>query len=253
MKPDAENENTRRPIPVVEFQKVDFSYDGPLVLENATFSIGRGEFVSIIGPNGGGKTTLLKLILGLLKPKRGEIRLFDALPQSNRSRIGYTPQFLAVDFSFPLSVLDVVLMGRIRAKRLWYTKEDRAAALDALRVMQLERYADAPFRTLSGGQRQRILIARAICGQPEILLLDEPTNNIDRSSERILSDILADLNRTMTIIMVSHDIGFVSRCVQNVICVNKTVETHSTSELGSGTIHDLYHQSDLRFVRHGHH
>lgn len=240
-------------VAAIEFDSVSFSYDGPLVLENASFSIEPGDFVSIVGPNGGGKTTLLKLMLGLLRPSRGTVRLFGQPPKRQRPRVGYTPQFLTVDFSFPLSVLDVVLMGRIRAGRLWYTKEDRIAALDALRTMQLEKHADAPFRTLSGGQRQRILIARAICGQPEILLLDEPTNNIDRSSERILSDILGELNRTMTIILVSHDIGFVSRCVQNVICVNRTVEVHTTSELGSGTIHDLYHQSDLRFVRHGHH
>ncbi len=252
-------QNSLAPVltPAVQFDDVTFSYDGPVVLDDASFSIARGDFVSIIGPNGGGKTTLLKLMLGLLKPNRGTVRLFGEPPRANCSRVGYTPQFLTVDFAFPLSVLDVVLMGRIRTGRsprfLWYDSKDRRAAKDALVTLQLDEYADAPFRTLSGGQRQRVLIARALCCEPDILLLDEPTNNIDAPSEKILADILTDLNRRMTIVMVSHDIGFVSRCVKNVVCVNRTVCVHSTAEMDGKTILDLYGGHDRRIVIHDHH
>ncbi|MDR1268702.1 MAG: ABC transporter ATP-binding protein [Planctomycetaceae bacterium] len=240
----------------VEFQAVSFSYETPNVVENATFVIQDGDFVSIIGPNGGGKTTLLKLMLGILQPNQGSIRLFDRPPRLNCSKVGYTPQFLSVDFSFPLSVLDVVLMGRIQTgfslSRLWYNQEDRNAAHRSLEILQLNGFAETPFRNLSGGQRQRVLIARAICGEPNILLLDEPTNNIDAPSEQILFDILTELNKKMTIVMVSHDIGFVSQCVKNVICVNRTVAVHSASEMNGRTIHDLYGQHEMKLVLHDH-
>jgi zinc transport system ATP-binding protein len=239
----------------VEFRSVTFSYDGPNVVEDVTFTIQTGDFVSIVGPNGGGKTTLLKLMFGLLKPKQGSVRLFGKPPRLSCSKVGYAPQFLSVDFDFPLSVLDIVLMGRIRTGRLqslWYSREDREAARRAIRILQLEPFAEIPFRNLSGGQRQRVLIARAICGQPEILLLDEPTNNIDATSEQILFDTLIRLNQTMTIVIVSHDIGFVTQCVKRVICVNRTVAVHSASDLNGRTIHDLYGQHDMKLVLHDH-
>jgi len=236
----------------IDFDSVTFSYGGPNVLENATFSIAAGDFVSIVGPNGGGKTTLLKLMLGLLTPHAGTVRLFDQPPKQGRRRVGYTPQFLSVDFAFPLTVLDVVLMGRIRAgwRSLWYNRNDRFAAVNALRMLQLGDYRNAPFHTLSGGQRQRVLIARALCGEPDILLLDEPTNNIDAASEEILFQTLTELNKTMTIALVSHDIGFVAQCVRNVICVNRTVAVHPTSALSGQTIRELYGQHDLHMIHH---
>ncbi|MDR0608506.1 MAG: ABC transporter ATP-binding protein [Planctomycetaceae bacterium] len=240
----------------VEFQSVSFSYESTNVVENATFDIKTGDFVSIIGPNGGGKTTLLKLMLGILKPDQGSICLFGCPPRLNCSKVGYTPQFLSVDFSFPLSVLDVVLMGRIRTgfslSHLWYSQKDRNAARHSLQILQLEELAEIPFRNLSGGQRQRVLIARALCGEPEILLLDEPTNNIDAASEQILFDTLTKLNQSMTIVVVSHDIGFVSQCVKNVICVNRTVAVHSASAMNGRTIHDLYGQHGMKLVLHDH-
>lgn len=244
-------------VSAIEFDSVNFSYDGPIVLQNATLSIAEGDFVSVVGPNGGGKSTLLKLMLGLLRPQQGTIRVFGQSPKVSRSQIGYTPQFMTVDFSFPLSVFDVVLMGRLQAgwrfSSLWYSSEDRKSAEKAIETMQLSEYADVPFAKLSGGQRQRVLIARAICGHPKILLLDEPTNNIDVKSEQMLSQILNDLNRFMTIVMVSHDIGFVSQCVKNVLCVNRTVAVHATSELNAGTIQHLYGRSGMKIVLHDHH
>lgn len=243
--------------PAVRFEGVDFSYDGPIVLQDASFSIAPGGFVSIIGPNGGGKSTLLKLMLGLLKPQKGRIQVFGQPPRLSCSNIGYTPQFLTVDFSFPISVLDVVLMGRLRRTwnpcELWYGREDKKAAREAIRLMRLEEYMDAAFSKLSGGQRQRVLIARAICGEPKLLLLDEPTNNIDSNSERILSQILLELNRRMAIVVVSHDVGFVSECVGCVLCVNRNVAVHTTSQLDAQTIEDLYERSGMKLVLHDHH
>jgi zinc transport system ATP-binding protein len=246
---------------VVQFNSVTFSYSGSaVVLRDATFSVYFGDFVSVVGPNGGGKTTLLKLILGILEPDRGVVQLFGNNPKSTVSRVGYTPQQMSVDLRFPISVLDVVLMGRIRhgdfVANLFsgfrYSRVDRLAAVEALKKLQLEKFINTPFGNLSGGQRQRVLIARAICGEPDLLLLDEPTNNIDASSESILCEILTELNKTMTIIMVSHDVRFVAQCVKNVICVNKTVATHPTSELNEKTLHQLYHQNDVRIVLHDH-
>ncbi|MDR0870013.1 MAG: metal ABC transporter ATP-binding protein [Planctomycetaceae bacterium] len=237
----------------VEFQSVSFAYDTQTVVENAVFSITQGEFACVIGPNGGGKTTLLKLMLGLLTPKSGSIQLLGKPPKANCAAVGYTPQFLTVDFDFPISVLDVVLMGRMRSRHLYYNKRDKEAAYEALRTLKLEDCAGKPFHVLSGGQRQRVLIARAVCSQPQILLLDEPTNNIDANSEQILCGILEELNQSMTVIMVSHDVGFVAHCVNKVICVNRTVSTHTAAEMNGSTIHDLYGgQHGIRIVMHDH-
>ena len=240
--------------PIVEFESVTFAYEQFPVLENVNLSIPRGEFASIVGPNGGGKTTMLKLILGLLVPLKGEIRLFGDTPRRTRNKVGYTPQFLRIDESFPVSVSDVVLMGRMVTGlgKIWYDKQDYAAANRALETMRLADVKSRPFQSLSGGQRQRVLIARALCGEPELLLLDEPTSNIDPSSEEVLFDILAELNKRLTIILVSHDIGFVSKLVNSVICVNRSVVVHPTSELNGKMIRDIYGSDNLQMIRHDH-
>lgn len=249
-----ENNQPRPAEIIVEFRDVDFSYEQVPVLENVNLSIPRGEFASIVGPNGSGKTTLLKLMLGLLKPRRGEVRLFGQEPRQTRRQVGYTPQFIHVDFCFPVSVLDVVLMGRLQegTQKFWYDKQDRQFALAALETVQLADLRNTSFRKLSGGQRQRVLIARALCAEPEMLLLDEPTSNIDPGSEERLYEILAELNRRLTIILVSHDIGFVSQLVSHVICVNRTVAVHPTSELSGTMIRDIYGSDTFRLIRHDH-
>ncbi|MCL2119620.1 MAG: ABC transporter ATP-binding protein [Planctomycetaceae bacterium] len=237
---------------VIEFYQVDFAYQRDWVLENVSLSIPAGDFVAMVGPNGGGKTTMLKLMLGLLKPNRGSVSLLGRSPDQGRVAVGYTPQYLHVDMQFPISVLDVVLMGRMkRGGHWWYSKSDRRAAHDALETMRLADKSSAPFRSLSGGQRQRVLIARAICGNPEILLLDEPTNNIDPSAEAIMYDILQELNQRLTIIIVSHDLGVVSRIVKSVVCVNREVVVHPTSEMTGAVISELY-GSEMRLIRHDH-
>ena len=237
---------------VLEFSKVDFAYNRDWVLEDVSISIPAGDFVAIVGPNGGGKTTMLKLMLGLLRPNRGTIKLLGKPPEQSCTSVGYTPQYLNVDLQFPISVIDVVLMGRIRrGGKLWYTKADRQAANEALETMRLADKALEPFRSLSGGQKQRALIARSICGNPEILMLDEPTNNIDPTAETILYDILQELNKRLTVLLVSHDLGVVSRIVKSVICVNRQVVVHPTSEITGAVISELY-GSEMRLVRHDH-
>ena len=148
--------------------------------------------------------------------------------------------------------MDVVLMGRLQKKTgWWYKRTDRDVAANALNVMQLYDRRHDPFHTLSGGQRQRTLIARALCSEPDILFLDEPTNNIDPSSESLLYEILGELNKKLTILIVSHDVGVVSTIVKNVVCVNRAVVMHPTSALNGVLLREIY-GSDLLFVRHDH-
>ncbi|MCM2284795.1 MAG: ABC transporter ATP-binding protein [Desulfobacula sp.] len=232
-------------------ENVSFAYKQNKILEDVTLFIHKGEFASIVGPNGGGKTTLLKLILGLLKPDQGRIRIFGEPPEQVRQKIGYMPQYAPLDMNFPATVMDVVLMGRLAKKTLWFAKKDRSEALAAIDEVGMTGFAGTGFNELSGGQRQRILIARALCSRPAILLLDEPTANVDHETEVNLFSILQTLNAKMTILVVSHDLGFVSKYVKSVICVNRKVVIHPTTLMNGLLIKDIYH-GDLKMVRHDH-
>ncbi len=232
-------------------ENVSFAYKQNKILEDVTLFIQKGEFASIVGPNGGGKTTLLKLILGLLKPDQGRIRIFGEPPERARQKIGYMPQYAPLDMNFPATVMDVVLMGRLAQKTLWFSKKDRSEALAAIDEVGMTGFAATGFNELSGGQRQRILIARALCSRPAILLLDEPTANVDHETEVNLFSILQTLNAKMTILVVSHDLGFVSKYVKSVICVNRKVVIHPTTIMNGLLIKDIYH-GDLKMVRHDH-
>jgi zinc transport system ATP-binding protein len=237
---------------IISFQGVDFSYNSDPILKDVNLEIHPGEFVSIIGPNGGGKTSLLLLALGMLRPNRGTVQVFGRAPERERSRLGYVPQFTRFDPLFPVTVYDVVQMGRLG--RFWtgpYRKEDREAALAALQQVGLGELRRRSFAELSGGQRQRVLIARALATEPEILLLDEPTANVDRLATDKLYELLVDLNQRLTVVLVSHDLGIVSRFVSSVVCVNKTVLTHPVSELTGEMIRDLY-GGEIALVRHDH-
>jgi zinc transport system ATP-binding protein len=239
---------------VVSLRDVTFSYGGSPALENVSLSVADREAVCIVGPNGGGKTTLVKLILGLLSPQRGEVRVFGLPPQQARLRIGYMPQHVQHDSQFPVTVMDIVLMGRLGKGTLggvmgWPNRADRRAAKEALAQVDMEEFWRRPFAALSGGQRQRVLIARALCCKPDLLLLDEPTSNVDSLVESRLLDLLRELNRQMTILMVSHDLGFVSGLVESVICVNRRVVVHRTSEMTGKAINDIY-GAEVRMVRH---
>ena len=237
--------------PDIIFENISFSYQKRPILEEVNLRITNGEFASIVGPNGGGKTTLLKLMLGLLKPSTGTITIFGAPPEQAREKIGYMPQYAHLDMNFPATVMDVVLMGRLSKKKLWFSKQDKEKAHTAIDEMDMAPHIHSGFNELSGGQKQRVLIARALCSNPSILLLDEPTANVDHETEENLFSILQKLNTHMTILLVSHDLGFVSKYVKSVICVNRQVVIHPTTEMDGALIKDIYH-GDLKMVRHDH-
>ena len=238
---------------IIELENVSFSYDGLPVLQDVKLAIRRGEFICVVGPNGGGKTTLLKLILGLLKPKAGPVSVFGLPAEQGRQHIGYVPQHAQVDPQFPVTALDVVLMGRLTGSRQsgFYTARDRQAARDSLGQLGLSDFSGRPFSALSGGQRQRVLIARALVGEPELLLLDEPTSSLDVHVENEFYELLSDINKSLTIVLVSHDLGFVTPFSTSVICVKRFVQIHPTSELSGDLIRDIY-GTDMLMVRHDH-
>jgi zinc transport system ATP-binding protein len=238
--------------PDIEINDLSFSYNGVPVLEDVNLKVEHGEFATIVGPNGGGKTTLLKLLLGILKPGKGDITVLGRSPEKARLKMGYMPQHADLDPQFPVTVMDVVLLGRLGGRLGGrYSRTDRQLAWKALEEVQLASVAQNPFNRLSGGQKQRALIARALCCNPEMLLLDEPTANIDPEVEENLLTILQELNRRMTILLVSHDMGFVSRVVKSVICVNRQVLIHPTSRVDGTLIKDVY-GDDYCMVRHDH-
>ncbi|HOO37042.1 MAG TPA: metal ABC transporter ATP-binding protein [Deltaproteobacteria bacterium] len=236
---------------VIELENVWFSYNGSPVLEDVNLLVNERDFLSIVGPNAGGKTTILRLILGLIKPTRGSVKVFGDSPVKARPRIGYMPQHTSLDPLFPVSVLDVVLMGRLGTGMHFgfHTNADREAAGEALKRVELYDIRHRPFSELSGGQSQRVLIARALVSGPELLLLDEPTANVDIAVETELYDLLDQLNKKMTIVLVTHDLGFVSRYVKNVACVNRRVVGHPTCEISGEMINEIY-GSDVHIIRH---
>lgn len=240
---------------IVSIENVDFSFDGRrLVLESVNVGIDAREFVAVIGPNGGGKTTLIKLMMGLLQPTRGRVRLFGRPPAASRGRFGYTPQHSRLDPDFPVTVLDVVLMGRLRSGFSVgpFHRADREAARNALDEVRCGHLARRPFSELSGGERQRVLIARALTSSPEILFLDEPSANLDPSMQDEFYALLHKIKERMSVVIVSHDIGFVSRHVEKVICLNRVAYQHPTSQLTGEVLERLYRDIGVRVVDHDH-
>ena len=237
--------------PVIDLEGISAGYGGPIVLQDVTLALNQGEFLGLVGPNGGGKSTLLKVILGLLVPSQGRVRVLGTEPIRARRRVGYVPQ--QVDFvrDFPISARGVVLMGRLGrgTPLLGYRRHDRAVAMGSLREVGLTEIAERPVGELSGGQFQRVLIARALATEPEILLLDEPTANLDPRAERDLFELLKSLNRRMTILVVTHDIAFVSEYVTRVACLSRELVCHTTEPLTAETIERLYGRP-IRFVQH---
>ena len=233
----------------INFKEVSFSYDTVQVLENVNFTINHGDFISILGPNGGGKTTLAKLMLGIYTPNSGKVFIHGKTPVQNREIIGYVPQYSLFDPNFPVSVLDVVLMGRINNFSIKYSKKDKIYAEKSMESVGISDLRSKPYSDLSGGQRQRVLIARALATNPQILLLDEPTANVDAAIEYKMSTMLSKLQKSMTILLITHDLGFVSELVNKVVCVNKKVHIHPTSGITEEHIKELYNDN-MRIVRH---
>ncbi len=204
----------------IQFEDVSFSYDGIKILENVSFHIHRGEFVSLVGPNGSGKTTILKLIVGILKPDKGKIKIFDNI-NFKRNQIGYVPQYVDIDRTFPITVYEVVEIGLIDGLLKIDRKEAEKKINHVLGLLDIMKLKDRQFTTLSGGEKRRVLLARALVSNPELILLDEPTTNIDEESERKLFDILKSLKKTKTILVVTHDSDFVSSLTDVVFCTGK--------------------------------
>ena len=196
----------------------------------------------MVGPNGSGKTTLLRILLGLIHPLRGNVRVFGQPPERARHLVGYVPQHADLDSSFPISVVDVVLIGRLgKAPRFGrYRKTDRQAAEEAMEKVEIHDLRNRRFGALSGGQKQRVLMARALVGKPDLLLLDEPTTSIDGRVEQDIYELLKRLNEKVTIILVSHDLGFISSYVKHVACVNRRLVCNPTDEITGGVIEACY-------------
>ena len=214
--------------PVVEIDRVSFSYGRETVLEEINLTLADNILLGIIGPNGAGKTTLIKLIAGLLQPDRGEVRVFGKPPGKAGSLIGYVPQRSAFDLAFPVTVLEVVRMGRLSRDRLLksFNSDDTRAALRALGLAGLEGMEKRRIGELSAGQRQRAMLARALAGEPRLLILDEPLSGVDIGLEQGFYDLLLRLRETMAIILISHDVGVVARSVDRIACLNRRLYYH---------------------------
>ncbi|MGD0090468.1 MAG: ABC transporter ATP-binding protein [Planctomycetota bacterium] len=218
----------------VSWHGVSFAYGAVPVLQDVTLEAGKKDFLCLIGPNGGGKTTLLRLALGQLRPNQGTVRIFSQPPELARQEVGYVPQHFQYDAQFPVRVLDVVLMGRLGPEQWWHPfhrKPDIAAAHEALHEVRLQDLAHRPFSRLSGGQRQRVLIARSLAAQPRLLLLDEPTASVDAAAESMIYELLHRLNERLCVVMVTHDLAFVSKFMQTAAYVDREVALYAVKDL----------------------
>jgi zinc transport system ATP-binding protein len=227
---------------IVEIKNLDFAFNGETVLEDVNLSVRQKDFMAIIGPNGGGKTTLLKLILGLLTPVKGTVRVDGKSPQEASPSIGYVPQDVHTNRSFPITAIDVVLMGKLDPKQRMSRRSaaNRSDALAALERMEMKAHADKKMGILSGGQRQRVFIARALVNRPRLLLLDEPTASIDTKGQTEFYRLLRELNQDITILLVSHDLLVISQYVKSVACINKKLHYHDQAEITGGMLETMY-------------
>ena len=227
---------------IVDIKNVYFAYNGQTVLEDVSLDIRQRDFIAMIGPNGGGKTTLLKLMLGLLKPGSGSIRVLGGTTEKASHHIGYVSQDVHINRSFPITSIDVVLMGNLGPNKRWgrSTAQDRREAFNALERMEIESFADSKIGELSGGQRQRLLIARALVTKPKVLLLDEPTASIDAKGQAEFYRLLKELNEDISILVVSHDLVAISTYVKSVACVNKRLHYHHHAEITGEMLEEMY-------------
>ena len=239
----------------IALRDLTFGHGDRAVLENVDLEIETGSFVSVIGPNGGGKSTLLKLILGLLEPDAGTVRVLGRSPDQARTRIGYMPQHQDIDPNFPITVREVVRLGRLGPGSVLghvRGREHREAVREALETVGCAHLKDRSFSALSGGQRQLVLIARALVSGPELLLLDEPTANLDPAVEESFYRLLENLRGQVTLMLVSHDVGLVSELTDRVVCVNRKVVTHQAREMSSQVIREMFGGAGGMIVDHGH-
>ncbi|MEZ5315071.1 MAG: ABC transporter ATP-binding protein [Chlamydiales bacterium] len=213
----------------IKVENLFFSYDRTPILEDLSFTVEEKKFVAIFGPNGGGKTTLLQLLMDFLKPIQGTIQIFGKSPKEVRKCIGWVPQSFYFDRDFPISVQEVVLGGRLNQLKWRFHHSDYQAVETCLERVGMIKLLHAPFTTLSGGQKQRVLIARALVSNPSLLLLDEPTSGVDHFAENEIYTLLYELRKELTILMVTHHLNRIIESVDYLFCVQKTL-THMPKE-----------------------
>lgn len=236
----------------IEVEDVYFRYETTPILEEVNFKVEEKDFVGIIGPNGGGKTTLIKILIGLLKPEKGTVKIFGEPISKQNKYVGYVPQLFNFDNNFPINVRDVVLMGRLKPGLL-LTKaknKDQQIVEECLAKVDMLPYKNELIGNLSGGQKQRVLIARALSVQPKILILDEPTASVDSKAGRNFYELLRKLNEDITIIMVSHDIGVISQYVKKIACLNKKLVFHNSKEISREMLEATY-KCPVDLIAHG--
>jgi zinc transport system ATP-binding protein len=237
--------------PVIELKNIYVKYEKQSVLEDISFVVEENDFFTIVGPNGGGKTTLLKVLLGLMKPVKGSVKIGDG--KNNASElIGYVPQFSKSDRSFPIDVWETVLLGRLN-KQKWFSRfnsEDKRLTEHVLDVVGMLDLKNAQIGELSEGQRQRVFIARALVSEPEILLLDEPTTSVDECIKHNIYDLLNELRKKMTIVLVTHDLGAVSSYITKLACLNRKLYFHNNNELNNEDFEEAY-GCPFELVAHG--
>lgn len=233
--------------PILELKNVSAGYDHEVILHQVNLKIYEHDFLGIIGPNGGGKTTLLKVILGLLKPYSGEV----IYPVSRQNLFGYLPQNSRFDQRFPIDVTEVVLSGLMSEKGLYksYTRAEKQKAWDLLDQYGMGAYKKAPIGDLSGGQMQRVFLCRAIIASPRILILDEPTTYVDSNFEKEFYTILEELNKSLSIVMVSHDLGTICSYVKTIACVNRELHYHNSNLISAEQLQS-YH-CPIELITHG--
>jgi len=214
---------------VLEIKNVYFKYDTQTVLENINLTLKEKEFLAVIGPNGGGKTTLLKLILGFLKPTEGQILIYGKPPQLISHLIGYVPQHTNFSLDLPVRVFDIVLQGRLKKHKFFFNKKDKKKVNEVLEKLNILTLAKEKIKNLSGGQRQKVLIARALASEPKIIVMDEPTSAIDPQGQKEILDLIENMN--VTRIIVSHDIKILLRKVDKIAYINKKIVLHDGPKL----------------------
>ena len=229
--------------PLVEIKNLYAGYQYEVVLEDINLTIEQDDFIGLIGPNGGGKTTLLRVLLGLLQPKSGSITVMGETPEKGRRRIGYVPQFAEYDAEFPISVRDVVRMGRLSSQRLFkpYSTEDDRVVDERLDWVGMLEYQDRAIRELSGGQRQRVYIARALTTNPTLLVLDEPTISVDIEARTQIYELLHKINQDgVTIFLVTHDLNVISSYVKTIGCLNRKLHYHGEKQITDEMLQSTY-------------
>lgn len=234
---------------LIEIKELSAGYNGNIAIFNVNLDIFSEDFIGVIGPNGGGKTTLVKSILGLLRPMSGEVKIFQK--ESNSSLIGYLPQINQFDQKFPITVIDVVLSGLSKKENMihHFSKGEKSSALQLLEDFGMLRYKDKAIGALSGGEKQRAFLCRAIISEPQLLILDEPSTFADNQFEYDLYSKLHELNQKMAIIIVSHDIGTISSYIKTIACVNRELHYHPSNIITEKQLQS--YNCPLQIITHG--